>query len=137
MSIEENKEIARRAIEDTWNGSAEPGSFSAENWVHHTRTDQGRATDLEAWKELVTTVRSHMSPDSKMTVVDQVAEGEMVCSRFAWQLKLDTELSGFALPPGRPVTIQGVVIHCLQDGLIKDMWTYNDVADVLRRLTEG
>jgi steroid delta-isomerase-like uncharacterized protein len=65
--------------------------------------------------------------DLRMTVVDQVAEGDMVVSRWRAEGTHDGELLGIP-PSGNRISVEGVTTDRFEGGKIVEAW---DLADML------
>jgi predicted ester cyclase len=70
-------------------------------------------------------------PDMKLTVEDQVAEGDKVVTRWRGEMTHTGELAG-AAPTGRRVTITGITIDRLEDGQIVEAWRSMDTLGLLQ-----
>jgi predicted ester cyclase len=70
-------------------------------------------------------------PDMRLTVEDQVAEGDKVVTRWSGEMTHLGELAG-AAPTGNRVTISGITIERFEDGKIVEAWRSMDMLNVLR-----
>jgi steroid delta-isomerase-like uncharacterized protein len=72
-------------------------------------------------------------PDLAVTVLDQVAEGDMVATR--WRAR-GTHRGPFAGVPatGRPVTITAIHLHRVAGGRLAEHWEAIDLLPLLRQL---
>jgi predicted SnoaL-like aldol condensation-catalyzing enzyme len=98
MSIEENKALARRVIEEMFNnGNLDVADeLIAPDYVDH---DPAMPEDIhgpEGFKEYVSVYRSAF-PDLHIQIEDQVAEGDKVTTR--WTAPAPTKGSLRATPP--------------------------------------
>src|SRR5437764_457008 len=78
---------------------------------------------LDGVRESVAIYRA-LFPDLRIEVVDQVAEGDRVASR--WRMR--------GTHRGRVVELGGITISRLEDGKIVEDWGYTDSLDLLRGL---
>ena len=72
-------------------------------------------------------------PDARITILNLVAEGEMVVAR--WRLQ-GVDLGGYEghLPTGRVIQLTGITMVRLQDQVIVEEWNEIDVVGMLRQL---
>ena len=72
-------------------------------------------------------------PDVRVTVEDQVAEGEEVATRYTLVGTHRGELMGIP-PTGNPVEIVGVAIDRLANGKIVESWDNYDALGMMQQL---
>lgn len=72
-------------------------------------------------------------PDARMTILDQVVEGEKVVSRVELRGTHEGPLLGFA-PTGQPVTVTYIGIELYRDGLCVEEWVYSDDLALSRQI---
>ncbi len=82
-------------------------------------------------------IASHRAsfPDWSETVVDVVAEGDRVITRYLSSGTHEGEFQGIA-PTGRKVTVNEVSIYRVQNGRIVEQWGFPDGLSLVRQLTE-
>ena len=93
----------------------------ADNFIDHVNALEFRGQAGIA--KSVATYRA-MFPDLRIDVVDQVADGDRVVSRWV--------LNG--THRGRRVTLPGITISRFQDGMIAEDWTVSDNLGLLRQI---
>jgi predicted ester cyclase len=123
MSIEANKRVVRRFIEEFWNA----GNVAvADELIHPDYAVPGLGQGPEAVKRNVAAYRVGF-PDLRWTVENEVAEGEWVAVRLVLHA---THLGAFAgvAPTGRRVTMQEMVFWRVVDGRLR---TIRSQADAL------
>lgn len=120
-----NKETARRFFEEVLNG----GNLDAmdELFTEDCRDhDPMNATQVEGVPKVRQELGAYLDAfDLQFTVLDQVAEGERVTTRWSaegWQRGTFRGLR----PGGRPVTMTGHTTHRLRDGRITETWWNRD-----------
>jgi predicted ester cyclase len=131
MSTEQNKAIARRSIEELWNGrNAEIiDELFAEDY-HDSWVTKG----LRAWKEEVNGVFAAGVPsDFHITIEDQIAEGDKVVTRWTWRFTHSVPFLG-AAPTGKHIAFTGISIYRLEGGKIVEGWFNNDELGLNRQL---
>ena len=133
MSIEENKAIARRWLEQIW----DKGSLAAMDELLTTNfvfnyAAPGMASDREGYKQTVTMYRT-VSPDMHYAVDDIVAEGHKVVVRWTGRGTHKGDLMGIA-PTGKQVTITGISILRITGGKIVEEWGEMNMLGALQQL---
>lgn len=67
------------------------------------------------------------------TIIDQVAEGDLVATRATWEATHSGEFQG--LPPtGKRVLVSGIAISRIEDGQIVERWLEMDRLVMLQQL---
>jgi ketosteroid isomerase-like protein len=104
-----HKAIAR-AVFDVWNegGLERLDPLIDPDVVHHDPYDPRGADGLAGMKETIASVRSRY-PALRLTVDDQIAEGDRVATRWSGELE-----------SGREIT--GITIDRFEDGKIVEAW---------------
>ena len=104
MTTEENKALARRAIDEVWskgNVSVAPEVYGSDFVSHqHSHPDVRDVRGLTALVEFVREFREAF-PDFHDTIHDQVAEGDKVVTRFTSTGTHRAMLMGLQGQPGR------------------------------------
>ncbi len=72
-------------------------------------------------------------PDARWTILELVAEGETVVTRFQVHGTFSGTLVGLA-PPGRPATLTGVAVSRFAAGRLVDLWVQADLLGLLEQL---
>lgn len=126
MSIEQNRAVVRRL----WKEVLEGGNLGvvdeivATNVVDHDRMPELKWQDCESTKRWATTLREAL-PDLRVSIEDQVCEGDRVCSRVVLQGTRKGPMMGIP-PSGKPFTIHGMVIMRVSNGKIVEVWPQRD-----------
>ena len=130
---EQNKTVVRRVIEEIVN----QGNFSliseliSPQYAYFEPT-VGPVRGREGYNQIVATYRTAF-PDMKLTIDEQIAEGDKVVTRWTADGTHRGELMGLA-GTGKRVSVQGVVISRLKEGqIVEDYETY-DVHGMMRQL---
>ena len=133
MSIEENKAIASRWVEEIWDtGSlAAMDEFLAANFVFNYAAPEV-ASDREGYKQTVAMYHT-VSPDMHYAVDDIVAEGDKVAVRWTGRGTHKGDLIGIA-PTGKQVTITGISILRITVGKILEEWGEMNMLGTLQQL---
>lgn len=134
MSLDENKNVIRRLIEEAMNaGNLDlvPASF-APDYVAHVPGVPGLPTGPAAFQRVVQMWRSTF-PDWHMAIEALVAEGDLVANRFTTTGTHRGPLMGIP-PTGRPITVKGMEFHRLRDGKVAESWISDDLPGILVQL---
>ena len=132
-AIDQNKAIYRDFIESVFNRGQlhRLDEFLDPGYVLHDPppgTPAGRA----AVAAIVTTFRSAF-PDLRVTIQDQVAEGDRVCSLALTEGTHRGTIFG-APPTGRRVQMSGLTLVRIEQGRVAESWVKNDVAALMAQL---
>jgi steroid delta-isomerase-like uncharacterized protein len=130
---ERNKAIIREMVESAFNQRdvAALDRFVAEDYVEldpMPGQEQGR----EGFKKLLAELLAAF-PDMRWTFEEQIAEGDKVVSRFRWSATHAGDFAGIPAT-GKQVTVKGVVIDRVVDGLMVDSRILQDDLGMLRQL---
>ena len=132
---QENKALTRRSWEIVAKGSLETlddalQEVYADTIVMHEPAEDVRG--IEGLKQFVTMIRSAL-PDLRITLEDDIAEGDKVVSRWRAQGTHQGELMGSA-PTGNEVAITGITIHRIEDGKIVEEWENWDALGLMQQI---
>jgi len=132
---EENKVLARRSWEIVAEGSLDTledalAEVYAADIVLHEPDEDVRG--IEGLKQFVSMIRSAL-PDLRITLEDDIAEGDKVVSRWRAQGTHQGELMGSA-PTGNQVRITGITIHRIEDGKIVEEWENWDALGLMQQI---
>ena len=132
---EENKALARRSWEFVTEGSVDTlgdtlAQVYAEDFVLHEAGED--IVGIEGLTQFVSMIRSAF-PDLRVTLEDDIAEGEKVVSRWRAQGTHQGELMGIAAT-GNEVAITGITIHRIEDGKIVEEWENWDALGLMQHI---
>lgn len=133
MSVEENKALVRRFVEEGINPAAMAvfDELVAEDVLDHY-SPPGMPPGREGWKQNRLNFLAAF-PDGRWEIVDMVAEGDLVVVRAPFSGTHAGEF--FGLPAtGRRVTIGSIHICRVVDGLVVEHWGNGDDLGMLRQL---
>jgi len=133
MTNEQNKAIYRRYIDEIFNrGRIEKlEEFLARDYVFRD-APPGTPTGPESVAGVVKMFRSAF-PDLTVTIEDQIAERDQVCSRATTRGTHEGQFFGIA-PTHRRVAMTGVTWVRIVDGRLVESWVKNDVIGLLKQL---
>ena len=134
MSIEENKAIIRRWLEEGWSKGnlAVADEVIGSNFVVHGAGGQAVPSGPEGVKQLVATWRNGF-PDGQMSIDDLLAEGDKVVIRMTWRGTHKGNFYGIA-PTGKRVAVTSMGIDRLANGKIVEGWGEVDMLGMYQQL---
>ena len=130
MSVEQNKQLARRYFEDAPDHPEICDEIFAETFKFHTIqrasiTPQVVESDPQSEKAAYEWLKSVWSSDWHMMVDEIIAENDRVMVRWTFYGKQQGEYSG--LPPTKKqVTYSGINIFRIANGKIAEIWDISD-----------
>ena len=132
---EENKAMARRSWEDGTEGSLDTledafAEVYAHNFILHEADED--IVGIEGLTQFVSMIRSAI-PDLRITIEDDMAEGDKVVTRWIGQGTHQGELMG-AAPTGNQVTATGITIHRIEEDKIVEEWSNWDALGVMHQI---
>jgi len=131
MSAKENKAIVRR-----WNEVVNTGNvkvldeLAGANYVLHS---SGGTRSLEDLKKGLHTAGRAAFPDTRITIEDEVAEGDKVVIRWTIRGTHKGEYMGIA-PTGKQVTMTGISVYRIEKGKIVEDWSNSDMLGMMQQL---
>ena len=130
---EQNKAINRRIMEEVFGkGNVDlVDELVAQDVVDHNPMP-GQAPGREGLKEMATMIRSAF-PDLKVTVEDQIAEGDLAVDRFVITGTQQAEFMGIPAA-GKRINVTGILIHRIQNGKVVEHWEEFDVMGMMQQL---
>ena len=132
---EENKALTRRSWEIVTKGDLDTlddalQEVYADDIVMHQPDEDVRG--IGGIKQFVSMIRSAF-PDLRVTLEDDIAEGNKVVSRWKAQGTHQGELMGIA-PTGNEVAITGITIHRIEEGKIVEEWENWDALGMMQQI---
>ena len=135
MAEVENKALLRRAVEEVFSAQGNvdvADEIFAPDYVGHNPTDPQDVRGPEGAKELARIYRSAF-PDVRLIIEEQVAEGDMVVTRWIAYGTHQGEMMGIA-PTGNQVRVEGITISHIQEGKIVQEWELFDTLGLMQQL---
>jgi len=135
VSLEENKALVRRLLDQETTHGAEAAAAAADellvpDFIAHFSADRTRTRD--EYRESLTRMRRSFT-EGRLTVHHLVAEGDLVVAR----LTVDAVHSGEYLgrpPTGKRVRYEPTVIYRIAEGRIAECWEQANGLDFLRQV---
>ena len=134
MSIEQNKAMFRRMVEEMFN----QGNLSvvdevmAADFVEHEELPPGLPGGLDGVKVLTAQLREAF-PDFKAVIEDLVAEGDRVVSRMVWTGTQKGEFMGIP-PTGKSISVEVIDIVRVDRGKFVEHWGIMDNMTMMQQL---
>jgi steroid delta-isomerase-like uncharacterized protein len=133
MSSEQNKAIVRRLLEEPWKGNLDVvDELTAKNYVGNDPANPEPLRGPAAVKEFISTYLAAF-PDTRITVEQQLAEGDLVATRWSARGTSEGELMGIQ-PTGKQVTVTGLTISRLADGKVVEGFNNWDTFGLMQQL---
>lgn len=134
-SVEENKEILRRHVEEIWN----QGNLDAADELFHPQAITPYAPQLPPGPDgckVAAQMFRNAFPDFHMTIEDLIGEEDRVVARFRQKGTHQGEL--FGIPPtGKPVDFEEISLLKIVDGKIAVSWFETDLLKMMSQLGVG
>jgi steroid delta-isomerase-like uncharacterized protein len=133
MSSEQNKAIVRRLFEEPWKGNLSVvDELTASDYIGHDPALPEPLRGPEGVKEFVSTYLVAF-PDARIQVEQQLAEGDLVATRWSARGTHEGELMDIE-PTGKEVTVTGLTISRLEGGKIVEEFQNWDFSGMLRQI---
>ena len=135
MSIEQNKALLHRYIEEVWakKNPTAVDHFLAPTYIRH-RSPTTPPLTREGQKHLLTGFLAAF-PNIKLTIEDVIAEGDRVAFRSTMRGTHQGEFLGIA-PTGRDVIFRLLDVVRVEDGKFVEQWGGPDIFDLLQQLNQ-
>ncbi len=132
MSVEENKALVRRFVEEFWNegNMATADELMAVDAEIHMPT--GEVVNLDGLKSFASTFRGAF-PDWHSTFEELIAEGDRVAERWTGRGSHQGELQGIP-PTGKRVEVPGSVFYRIVGGKIVEFRGQLDMMGLMQQL---
>lgn len=133
MASEQNKAIVRRAFEEPWKGNLDViDELIATQYIGHDPANPEPLRGPAGVKEFISTYLAAF-PDARITVEQQLAEGDLVATRWTGRGTHEGELLGIS-PTGKRVTVSGLTISRLEGGKIVEEFQNWDTFGMMQQL---
>lgn len=133
MSVESNKAVVRRVVEEMWNrgDQAAVEELIAPDMVEHGAFGSGTGGREDA-RQTVGRFRAAF-PDLVLEAEDLIAEDDCVVLHWIGRGTHQGEFMGVP-PSGAGVTARGLDIYRIADGQVVEHWGYPDVMGLMGQL---
>ena len=127
------KKIIRELLEEPWKGNWNViDEYVAPGFIGHDPADPQPIRGIEGAKANVQKYIDGFS-DARITVDEQIAEGDIVATRWTGRGTHSGEISGIPAT-GKEVTVSGITISKLDGGKVIEEWTNWDTFGMLVQL---
>lgn len=127
-----NKEIVRRVLEDIWTDESVVDELIATDYVGYDpampetiRGPQGVKDNYKQYRDAF--------EGAKITVTDQIEEGDKVATRWEGRGRHTGEMMGIP-PTGKDTVVTGHTTTRIKDGKIVEEWTNWDTLGMLQQI---
>ena len=128
---DQNKALARRFLDVFNSGDLDVlDEVMADDAIDHDTYNPFRGEGREGARKTIAMYREAF-PDLVMTVDAQIAEGDMVATRWHAEGTHQGELMGRA-PTGNKATTHGIAFDRIEDGMIAEGWVQWDALHLMQ-----
>lgn len=130
----ESKAISRRFLEEAFNRGnlGVVDELVAPGFVNHDAALPEPTIGIEGAKASIMGYRDAF-PDLRLTIEQQVAEGELVTTRWSARGTHQGDLMGMSAT-GKQATVTGITIDRIVDGRFVESWTNWDTLGLMQQL---
>ena len=127
-----NKEIVRRVLEEIWEDPGVADELVSSDYVGH---DPARPDPIRGPQGVKDNARDYRNAfeGARIIVKDQIAEGDVVASRWEGRGRHTGELMGIA-PTGKDVVVEGINFSRIKDGRVVEEWSNWDTLGMLQQI---
>src|SRR5918999_6072987 len=136
VSTQENKAIFRRYVEEVFNhGNLEIAEEIFDRYIAHQPDGSTLERGPEDVKRFIGEFRSAF-PDLRISIDEQIAEGDKVVNRVTFRGTHQREFRGMA-PTGREIEVNGITIFRFSpEGKVVESWDSYDQLRMMRQSIE-
>jgi predicted ester cyclase len=127
-----NKEIVRRALEEPWRNPDVIDELVSSDYVGYDSALPEPIRGVQGVKDNVEQYRSAFE-GAQITVKEQLAEGDLVATRWEGRGRHTGEIMGIA-PTGKEAVVSGQTLSRLESGKIVEEWTNWDTLGMLQQI---
>jgi steroid delta-isomerase-like uncharacterized protein len=131
--VTDSKKIVRETFEEPWKGNwAVIDEHIAADYIGR---DPAEPEPIRGPQGAKANVQKYLAAfeDARITVDDQIADGDKVATRWTGRGTHTGELAGIA-PTGKEITVTGLTLSRLENGMIVEEWTTWDTLGMLVQL---
>lgn len=132
---QDNKAISRQFVEEAFNkGNVDvlDEIVLKDIVIHDPGAPPNMAPGREGLKQMVLGYRTAY-PDIKVTIEDEIVEGDKVVTRWSARGTNEGEMMGMP-PTGKETQVTGITIDRIEGGQIVESWTNWDTLGLLQQL---
>jgi steroid delta-isomerase-like uncharacterized protein len=130
--VADAKKIVKRLLEEPWTNIDVIDELVSPDYVGY---DPAEPEPIRGPAGVRANTQKYLTafPDGKITVDDQIAEGDTVATRWTGRGTHNGEIAGIS-PTGKQVTVSGLSISRIENGLVVEDWTNWDTFGMLVQL---
>jgi steroid delta-isomerase-like uncharacterized protein len=137
MSLDQNKQIVRRILDEFWiggNAGVLDELLASDCTNHELSRDPVRGRDrYKEWATGFRQVTAKGFPDLTITLEELVAEGDLVAKRWTFRGTHTGDYMGIP-PTGQRVTMTGITIYRVANGRVQETWWNYDALGMLQQM---
>ena len=127
------KKIVQRLIEEPWKGNLDViDELIAPGYIGQAAAEPEPIRGPQGLRTFIETYLTGF-PDGRIIVDDQIAEGDIVASRWTARGTNTGELMGMPAT-GKEVTVSGIAYTRIVDGKVRESWNSWDTLSMLQQL---
>ncbi len=128
----DNKQIVRRVLEEPWRDISVLDELIDESYVSYDPASPEPIRGVQGAKDNVNQYISAFE-GAHITVLDQIAEGDRVATRWEGKGRHTGELMGIT-PTSKEVVVSGLSLSRVANGKIVEDWTNWDTLGMLQQI---
>jgi predicted ester cyclase len=134
MTVEDNKALVRRQIDEIWNQAnwATVEELYAPSYVNHDPYNPEQGTGPEGFRQRVEGYRGVIH-GFDLQIEHQIGEGDLVETHWSLRGTHGGPLEG-AEPTGKDVYVEGQLLSLIADGKFVEEWVHWDTLGLLRQI---
>jgi predicted ester cyclase len=127
-----NKQIVRRALEEPWADLDVLDELISDEYIGY---DPALPEPIRGVQGAKDNVKGYIAAfeGAQITIKEQIAEGDLVASRWEGRGKHTGEIMGIA-PTGTDAVVSGLTLSRVADGKIVEEWTNWDTLGMLQQI---
>ncbi len=137
MSTRENKELVRQLFEE-WNAingdvaklRSLYEKYYISDFIHH---DPVRGDETSEQRNQYMTMWLTTFPDTRWSIDDMLAEGDMVATRYKMRFTHTRKFIGVA-PTGKQIVNEGAYIHKIRGGKVVEIWDFPNTVGIVDQI---
>ena len=133
MSVEENKKLLRKSVDEFWNtgNMAAIDDLYSSNYVGHDPSGANEG-GLENFKGYAQAVFSAF-PDIKLTIDDSISEGDKIVKRWTARCTHKGEFMGIPAT-GSSMVVTGTTTYRVSNGKFAESWWNTDTMGMMQQM---
>ena len=133
MSVEENKALLKRSVDEFWNTGniGHIDEFYSGNYVAHdpSGANEGGLDNFKGYAQAVFSA----FPDFKLTIDDAISEGDKIVKRWTARCTHKGEFMGVPAT-GNRLEVIGTTTYRIADGKFVESWWNTDTMGMMQQL---